>query len=148
MNEDYRTQHEVHVAGVALRNFGNGVKKLLLCKRSNNKIYFPGMWECCGGRLPNGMSFENSVKEIFRKELGMSVDVMSTPVTYWFIGSKGVIPGVRFLCRTEDDPVLGEDHTVYKWVDINNLHTTVLNDGIIPGLLVQMYRLAHTNGVI
>ena len=55
MREDKNYQIEVHVAGMCFKD-----DCVLAVKRSPNRRLYPGLWECSGGQVHPGESFEDA----------------------------------------------------------------------------------------
>jgi len=69
---------EVHVAGIC---FYEG--KVLVMKRSGNKRLYPGLWECGGGKVRMGETFEDSIIREIGEETNMIVKVKDTEGYSW-----------------------------------------------------------------
>lgn len=99
MREKDSEKIEVHVAGICIRD-----GKVLCGKRTAARQLYPGKWECGGGRLREGESFEEACKRQFREEFGIDVEPRQLIGTY-FIEENGFrIPGVKFVCAIVGDP--------------------------------------------
>ncbi|MBN2094683.1 MAG: NUDIX domain-containing protein [Candidatus Aenigmarchaeota archaeon] len=141
MREEGTDKLEVHVAGICF--LGDSV---LIAKRSASRAIFPGFWECGGGQVKSGESFEGAIKRQIREEFGAVIKPLFALAAYEIpaLGEKQVkIPGVRFACQVESflngrGPEISEEHTEWKIQKATEL------DGLkfIPGLKQDIAR-AH-----
>lgn len=83
---------EVHVSGLAFRD-----GKLLLCQRGPKREIDPSKWSGPGGKILPNSSFEDSLRDIFQKEVGIYVDRILLIDTYFI--DKVQIPGLIFYCQ-------------------------------------------------
>jgi 8-oxo-dGTP pyrophosphatase MutT (NUDIX family) len=127
---------EVHVATLCLEE-RDGVLKILIGKRAANRKIYPGLWECGGGQVRKGQTFQDAVKAQMKDEFGLEADVLF-PLGDYAIETEGkLIPGMRYVCRPRAgqtirlNPVELVD---YKWVTLADLpaHDT------IPGLAADI----------
>lgn len=99
IREDRVDRIEVHVAGICLREAGKGWK-ILAAKRKSSWSLFPNKWECGGGMVRRGESFQAAVKRQMFEEFGLTVEPWFIVEAYEISTPRGqrVIPGVRFVC--------------------------------------------------
>jgi molybdenum cofactor biosynthesis enzyme MoaA/class 3 adenylate cyclase/ADP-ribose pyrophosphatase YjhB (NUDIX family) len=83
---------EVHVTGLC---FHNG--KLLLCKRGADRDIGATKWAGPGGKILPNTSFEDSLKDIFKKEVGIEICDPRLIDSYFIDSHK--IPGLIYYCR-------------------------------------------------
>ena len=146
MREEKRHRLEVHVAGVCMRQTQDGTE-VLVAKRSQDRKLFPGLWECGGGQVRPGESFEEALARQLAEELNVKVRVVSILDTYLIETDdpeQRRIPGVKFVCELTgfvkgDGPVVSSEHTGWKWVDVR------LTDRIemIPGVHEDIMKAAE-----
>jgi 8-oxo-dGTP pyrophosphatase MutT (NUDIX family) len=119
IREDRRVKFEVHVAGVCVRPT-NDHWEVLIAQRTGERHLYPGKWECGGGRLNDGESFNDAIRRQAFEEFGIEVEPLELLETYEIHvpGKKRVIAGLRFLCVASDGVVrLNErEFTSFKWV--------------------------------
>jgi 8-oxo-dGTP pyrophosphatase MutT (NUDIX family) len=109
---------EVHVAGVCLRARHNHWE-VLIAKRTNGRQIHPGKWECGGGQVRRGESFPDAIKRQIFEEFGLEVEINELLETYEIhIPGQRVIPGVRFLCVSEQSRIRlnKREFSSYRWV--------------------------------
>jgi len=85
---------EVHVTGLCFYN-----NKLLLCKRGEERDIEATKWAGPGGKILPNKSFEESLKEIFKREVDIEISNLKLIDTY-FIETHG-IPGIVYFCELE-----------------------------------------------
>jgi 8-oxo-dGTP pyrophosphatase MutT (NUDIX family) len=120
--EDSQDFIEVHVAGACVR-YRKGRWKLLAAKRTDRRSLFPGKWECGGGQVRKGESFEMAVRRQIFEEFGLDVEVylVLRPYEIHIPRGQGLIPGMRFLCLAHEGRVRlnRKEFAEFRWVDIN-----------------------------
>ncbi len=62
-------------AGIAALIWVPETKQYLLLRRSTQKDYAQGAWECVTGRVDQGESFEDALRREVREELGAEVQL-------------------------------------------------------------------------
>jgi 8-oxo-dGTP pyrophosphatase MutT (NUDIX family) len=124
IREDKAYRIEVHVAGVCIREGGDGVSpEILIAKRNPKRELFPNKWECGGGQVRPGESFEEAIRRQMYEEFNLSVDVLAVIGTYQIPRSRlqeVKIPGLSFLCIVKGkgaEATLNErEHSKYRWI--------------------------------
>jgi 8-oxo-dGTP pyrophosphatase MutT (NUDIX family) len=96
--------------------------RYLLLKRSDDKDFAAGVWECVTGRLDQGEGFEDAVRREVREELGTEIDIeFIIGTTHFYRGAvdpKNELIGVVYGCTIPDaDAVnISSEHSEYRWV--------------------------------
>ena len=124
MHEEYIHRIEVHVAGICIDG-----DKVLVVKRTPSRRLYPNLWECGGGQVESGESFEDAIKRQLRDELGVIAEPIAFVRTYEIPTpneQQKKIPGVKFICKVigfvnGKEPVISSEHTEWKWQPINDL---------------------------
>ncbi|MEO8065242.1 MAG: NUDIX domain-containing protein [Candidatus Doudnabacteria bacterium] len=110
-------------------NFRNAAKafivkdeKVLLLKRRPNDVHKPGAWDIPGGRLEPGENPFTGLLRETKEETNLDIEVVMPLDVHYFTRDDGQqITLLMFLCKPKSDRVeLSEEHTEYKWVDLNN----------------------------
>lgn len=130
---------EVHVATLCFETL-DGVQRVLIGKRAPNRKIYPDLWECGGGQVRKGQTFQDAVRAQMHDEFGLDVDVLFSLNDYKIETEGKVIPGIRFVCRPKSSQrakICSSEHVEFKWVTVEEMRTYDL----IPGLL-QDVRMA------
>ncbi|MEK7630510.1 MAG: NUDIX domain-containing protein [Patescibacteria group bacterium] len=121
IREDGPPLIEVHVAGVCVRQDA-GRWKVLGAKRSRERSLFPGHWECGGGSVLPGESFEAAIKRQIFEELGLAIEPRQILEAYSIHvpTEQRVIPGIRFLCLANKGAVKlnFREFSSFRWFDL------------------------------
>ena len=108
--------------GIAALIWSPATSQYLLLRRSDQKDYGRGIWECVTGRVDQGEGFEDAVHREVREELRVEVQVdYILGTTHFFRGAPipdNELVGVIYLCSL-DDPAsisIGPEHSEYCWL--------------------------------
>lgn len=99
--------------------------RFLLLRRSSEKDFDAGVWECVTGRLEQGEGYEEALVREVREETGLTVTVDRILDTTHFYRGDAVpdneLVGVLFLCTTSDPEGVrsSEEHVEHRWVSVN-----------------------------
>lgn len=94
----------------------------LLLKRSEQKDFAAGMWECVTGRVDQGESFSDAAKREVFEELNVGVELLQIlGTTHFYRGPKRPdyeLVGVVYLGAIEPNSQLSisAEHSEYRWV--------------------------------
>jgi 8-oxo-dGTP diphosphatase len=108
-------------AGIAAVIRSSQTNQYLLLRRSDQKDYGPGVWECVTGRVDQGEGYEDALLREVREELGVIVQteyILGT--THFYRGAPAAeneLVGVVYLCSL-DDPgsiTIGPEHSEFRW---------------------------------
>lgn len=109
-------------AGIAALIWTPKTKQYLLLRRSEQKDYARGAWECVTGRVDQGEGFEDALHREVCEELGVEVQIEHIlGTTHFYRGSptsENELVGVIYLCSL-DDPAsirIGVEHSEYRWL--------------------------------
>jgi 8-oxo-dGTP pyrophosphatase MutT (NUDIX family) len=115
----------VHAAAICLRRTEENIE-VLLAKRSEDRLLYPGLWDGGGGIVLRGESFEQAVTRELREEVGAIIRPV-VPINTYFLNEEGGVPGVVFLCEVigyavgnEPTPD-GEEVANCQWVMVTDL---------------------------
>jgi 8-oxo-dGTP pyrophosphatase MutT (NUDIX family) len=109
-------------AGIAAVIWSNETKKYMLLRRSKQKDYARGIWECVTGRVDQGEGFEDTLHREVREELGVSVQIEHILGTTHFYRSshspENELVGVIYLCTLADSGSIhiSAEHSEYRWL--------------------------------
>ncbi len=107
---------------VAVKSFIVDNNKLLLIKRRPNDAHKPGEWDIPGGRLDLGENPFDGMKREAKEEIGINIDIVAPlHIQHFTRDDEQRITMIIFLCRPKNTDIsLSEEHTEYKWENIDN----------------------------
>ncbi len=109
-------------AGIAAVIWSPESRCYLLLRRSDDKDYAPGKWECVTGRVDQGEGFEDAVRREVHEELGREVRIACLiGTTHFYRGvpePENELVGVIYLCTlTEPHNIhISQEHSGYRWL--------------------------------
>jgi 8-oxo-dGTP pyrophosphatase MutT (NUDIX family) len=112
-------------AGIAALIWTPNTKQYLLLRRSEQKDYACGAWECVTGRVDQGEGFEDALRREVREELGVEVQIEHIlGTTHFYRGSptpENELVGVIYLCSLVDPASIhiSAEHSEYRWLSGN-----------------------------
>lgn len=135
MREGNAQKIEVHVSGLCFYD-----KKILVAKRNSRKEFYPGLWECGGGQVRNGETFEEAIQRKLKQELGITVRIIKPLGTYFIpypSSEQKKIPGIKFICEIDSfldgkNPKITEEHSEFRFLSREEIEDTSLE--FIPGV--------------
>jgi 8-oxo-dGTP diphosphatase len=110
------------IAGVAALIWSPSSRQYLLLRRSEQKDYARGAWECVTGRVEQGEGFEDALHREVREELGIEVEIEHIlGTTHFYRGDptpENELVGVIYLCSLADPNSIhiGDEHSEYCWL--------------------------------
>jgi 8-oxo-dGTP diphosphatase len=109
-------------AGVSALLWCPSTRRYLLLRRSADKDFGGGAWECVTGRVDQGEGFSEAVRREVREELGVEVQVDFVLGTMHFYrgeaSPENELVGIYFSCSIEDPGAiqLSWEHSEARWV--------------------------------
>jgi 8-oxo-dGTP pyrophosphatase MutT (NUDIX family) len=109
-------------AGIAALIWSPQIEQYLLLRRSEDKDYARGAWECVTGRVDQGEGFEDALRREVCEELGVGVQIEHIlGTTHFFRGvptPENELVGVIYLCSLADPTSIqiGSEHSEYRWL--------------------------------
>lgn len=94
----------------------------LILKRSSDKDFASGGWECVTGRVDQGEAFEDAVHREVLEELGVEVQIeFIVGTTHFYRGPatpEHELIGVVFCCSLDDPEAItiGAEHSEHRWI--------------------------------
>jgi ADP-ribose pyrophosphatase YjhB (NUDIX family) len=73
IREDGPDKLEVHVASVCVKMVKNRAQ-VLVARRTGNRSFFPGKWECGGGMVRRGESFDTAIQRQIFEEFELEIE--------------------------------------------------------------------------
>ncbi len=114
------------VGGVGALIRSSSDNKYLLLKRSSEKDFGSGVWECVTGRVDQGEGFEDALhREVF-EELGVRVRVeFIIGTTHFYRGApvpENELMGVVYGCSLDDPQAIriSAEHSEHRWVTVQD----------------------------
>ncbi len=115
----------------------NKNNEILCLKRRPNDVHNPSEWDFPGGRLEEGESPFEGLKRECIEEVGLDIEVQNPLTIHHFTRQDGQrITLIVFICKQtseEQEVVLSEEHTEYKWLSIQDARDTV-HDSFHPDI--------------
>lgn len=116
-----KIRFHITVKGICVYN-----GKTLIMKRVRPSTDGLGYWELPGGGLEFGETPHEALKRELREETGLKIKIIKPIYTFTAIREDYQTVGIGFLAIPEDDHVhISEEHTDYKWVNEEELKTTL-----------------------
>lgn len=121
-------------------------ERYLLLRRSPQKDYLPGAWECVAGRVDQGESFDDALHREVQEEIGVAVEVEAILGTSHFYRGEWIaeneIQGLKYLTRAISDAVvIGEEHSEYGWLTVPEIQTLLPDDHWLQELVQRAEQL-------
>ena len=129
--------------GALVRRPSDG--KYLLLKRSAEKDFGGGAWECVTGRVEQGESFSVAVLREVREELGVQARIeFIIGTTHLYRGAaipENEMVGVQYCCSVDDWRAIqpSAEHSEHRWITLQEA------EALLPGehWLVNVIRRAE-----
>jgi 8-oxo-dGTP diphosphatase len=108
--------------GVAAVIWSSTTRQYLLLRRSDQKDYAPGIWECVTGRVDQGEGFEDALRREVHEELDSEIKIeYILGTTHFYRGNtspENELIGVVYLCSLPDPTAIqiSEEHAEYRWL--------------------------------
>jgi 8-oxo-dGTP diphosphatase len=108
--------------GIAALVWSPETDRYLLLRRSAEKDYAAGVWECVTGRVDQGEGFEDALLREVREELGVAARLeLVLGTTHFYRGAASAeneLIGVVCLCSLADPGAvrLSAEHSEYRWL--------------------------------
>jgi 8-oxo-dGTP pyrophosphatase MutT (NUDIX family) len=105
--------------------------KYLLLKRSEEKDYASGIWECVTGRVDQGEGFEAALHREVREEIGVEVQFeFMIGTTHFYRGpEKPAYEMIGLVCGCSiPDPEaiqISAEHSEYRWVSFDEVDDVI-----------------------
>jgi len=101
----------------------NSEGKILALKRSENKTYYPKMWDIISGKIEES----ESPDECFNREIFEEINISSfkniekkNPYMYEENGKKWLVYPYRCMIES-NDIILNREHSEYKWMTLKEI---------------------------
>ena len=110
------------LAGIGAVIWAPSERRYLLVRRTPDKDFAPGVWECVTGRVDQGESFEDALHREVREEIGTAVTAdFIIGTTHFYRGPavpENELVGVVYHCSLNNPSAvrLNEEHDDLRWV--------------------------------
>lgn len=114
------------IAGIGALIWDPGEGNYLLLRRSSEKDFAAGAWECITGRVDQGESFEGALHREVKEEIGVKVrPLFLIGTTHFYRGEprpENELLGLVYCCSFESDRIkkkeiqISAEHNDYRWV--------------------------------
>jgi 8-oxo-dGTP pyrophosphatase MutT (NUDIX family) len=110
------SSHKISVKSIIINN----KNEILLIKRKDNDVHFPGAWEFPGGRLNDGESPFEGLKRETKEETNLDIDIQNPLRVAYFVRDDGqIITAIDFLCKPKTyDVKLSNEHVDFTWINV------------------------------
>lgn len=108
--------------GIGALIWSPAYQKYLLLKRSDDKDFAAGVWECVTGRVDQGEGFEDAVHREVHEELGVEAQILFLiGTTHFYRGAEkpeNELIGVVYCCLIEEPGAIAvsAEHSEHRWV--------------------------------
>ena len=116
-------------AGIGALLWSPSDSKYLLLRRSEDRDFAGGVWECCTGRVDQGEGFEDALHREVHEELGATARIdFIVGTAHFYRGDErpeNELLGIIYFC-TIDNPAginIGAEHSEYRWVTPEEAYT-------------------------
>jgi 8-oxo-dGTP diphosphatase len=115
------------LGGVAALIYDSRTERYLLLKRSSEKDFGPGNWECVTGRVDQGEGFEEALYREIQEEVGLMVSAsFIIGTTHFYRGAErpeDELIGVVYCCEVVGETAvqLSQEHSEYRWVTLEDV---------------------------
>jgi 8-oxo-dGTP diphosphatase len=107
-------------------------EKYLLLRRSADKDFASGVWECVTGRVDQGESFEAAVHREVREEVGIPVRIdFIIGTTHFYRGAhtpENELLGVVYRCSLKNPVEIRTtpEHSEHRWVSADHMEALLV----------------------
>lgn len=119
--------------GIAALIWAPQEDKYLLLRRSDDKDYAAGVWECVTGRVDQGEGFEDALKREVWEELGVDVEIeFILGTTHFYRGAEQTdneLIGIVCCCSLESPGTIrtSAEHSEHRWLSAQQAYDLLTN---------------------
>ena len=116
-------------AGIGALLCSSSNDKYLLLRRSKEKDFASGVWECVTGRVDQGESFEDAAYREIQEELGVAAQIdFIIGTTHFYRGDEAPeneLLGVIYYCSIDDQAMISisTEHSECRWVTADEAYS-------------------------
>lgn len=100
------------------------IERYLILKRSAEKDFAQGVWECGTGRVDQGETYTLALMREMKEELGIEIQIdFILGTTHFYRGEKvseNEMLGIYYACTLKEGEIinLSWEHSEYRWVTV------------------------------
>ena len=119
------------LGGIAALIHDPAARQYLLLRRSAQKDFQSGDWECVTGRVDQGESYTQALHREVREEIGVEVQIdFLIGTTHFYRGAEtpeNELLGVIFDCTLADSKAvrLGDEHSEMAWMTVDEVRAAL-----------------------
>ncbi len=135
------------IGGIGALVWSPRLDKYLLLRRSDDKDFASGIWECVTGRVDQGEGFEDALFREVQEELGVEVELeMILGTTHFYRGAalpENELIGVVCLVSLEDPDSIqvSSEHSQARWLSAKEAYELLESDHLsarwIKGVILR-----------
>lgn len=97
--------------------------RLLLLKRAEDEVAFPGLWDFPGGKLELGEDLKESVHREVNEETGLEIKVKDVIGKYPGVSNGRPVEFIIYDAEVvfENEVFIGEEHSEFQWLTIEEI---------------------------
>lgn len=136
-------------AGIGALIVDEATGRYLLLKRSPEKDYAAGAWECVTGRVDQGEGFEDALHREVREELDTEVQPMFiVGTTHFYRGPErpeNELVGIVYCCTcpNPEQMRLSLEHIEFRWLTLNEARDLLNESNLAEYWLVKVIERAE-----
>lgn len=138
------------LGGIGALVYSSVDEKYLLLRRSAEKDFASGAWECVTGRVDQGEGFEEALRREVREELGVEIQIeFVIGTTHFFRGAE--LPENELIgivcCVTLEHPGsirVSSEHSEHRWVTLAEARDLLVDDRPTTRWILQILERAET----
>jgi 8-oxo-dGTP pyrophosphatase MutT (NUDIX family) len=137
------------LAGIGALIYDDTTDTFLILRRSLEKDFAAGAWECVTGRVDQGEGFEDALRREVKEELGVEVQPMFVVgTTHFYRGverPENELVGIVYCCSTPTPQALrlSKEHSEYRWVSACEARQVVGGDDPTEHWLMRVIERAE-----
>ena len=136
-------------AGIGALIVNEATGNYLILKRSPQKDYAAGAWECVTGRVDQGEGFEDALHREVREELNIEVrPLFVIGTTHFYRGPErpeNELVGIVYCCSSSnlENMRLSHEHTEYRWVTLADARDLLHRSNVAERWLITVIERAE-----
>ena len=137
------------LCGIGVLLWNSESNEYLLLKRSDEKDFAAGLWECVTGRVDQGEGFEEAAHREVREEVGVTVQLLQIlGTTHFYRGEKRPdyeLIGVVYLgsIGSLTSITISAEHSEYRWASAADAISLLSDEQGSEGWLARLIERAE-----